>query len=102
MTRGPASSRPGLARERGAGRQRLDAPSVGAVALARGPVHVDHDVTELPGRADAAAIELAPEDQPTADPGPDRQQHDLAGAPRGARPMLRQRRHVAVVIDEYG
>ena len=90
-----------LARQRRARGQRLDAPVVGAVALAGRAVLVDHHVAELAGRADRAAVQLAAEDQPAADPGADRQQHRLVGAPRGARAVLGQRGQVGVVVDEH-
>ena len=52
-------------------------------------------------RSDRAAIRRSAEDQPTADPGPDRHHHDLAGANGGAGSMLGEGRHVAVVVDEH-
>ena len=86
--------RPALAPERGARGERLDAAAAGAVALARRAVHLDHDVAELGAGAGRAAVELAAEDQPAADPGPDRQHHRvrlrLARRRRGARPARRR------------
>ena len=84
------------------GRERLDAPVVRAVALAGRPVLVDHHVAELTGRADPAAVQLAAQDQPAADPRADRHDHRLARSARSAGPVLGERRHVGVVIDEYG
>ena len=82
------------------GGDRLDAAVVRAVALARRAVDVDDDVAELGAGAGRAAVELAAEDQPAADPGPDRQ-HDHVGASRaGAEAVLGERRDVGVVVDE--
>ncbi len=84
--------RPALAAERRARGQRLDAAVVGAVALAGRAVGLDHDVAELgpgPGRA---AVDLAVEDQPAADPGPDRQHHRCAASPGRRRRGTRRAR----------
>src|SRR6185312_7024360 len=75
---------------------------VGTVALARRAVLVDHHVAELSGCTDPTAVQLAPQDQPAADPGADRHDHRLVGPTRGAGTMLGERRHVGVVVDEYG
>ena len=119
VTSGPSSSRPSasarpspelrtlagdpqrLARERGARRERLDAAVVGAVALTRRAVQVDHHVAELGAGADRAAVELAAEDQPAADPGADRQHDRLAAAARRPGAVLGERRQVGVVVDEH-
>ena len=67
--------------ERGARGERLDAAVIGAVALAAGAVLVDHHVAELGAGAGRAAVELAVEHQPAADPGADRQQDEVAASP---------------------
>ncbi len=90
-----------LAHERGAGRHHLQAAAVGAAALARRAVHVDHHVAELSARPDPAALQPAAEHEPTADAGAEREHHHVARAAAGAVPRLRQHRAVAVVVDHH-
>src|SRR5205823_1196881 len=59
-------------------------------------------VTELGCSADCTAVDLAAEDQPTANPGPDRHHDRFADSAGGAGPVLGDGRQIAVVIDEYG
>ena len=91
-----------LAGERRARRERLEAASVRAVALAARAVDLDHDVPSSAPRPDGAAVQLAAENQAAADAGPERQHHRLAGAARCAGPVLGQHRQVGIVVDEYG
>ena len=66
-----------LAPDRGARSDRLEAAVVGAVALAAGPVLVDHHVTQLRAGARVPAVELAVEHEAAADAGADRQADDV-------------------------
>ena len=58
-------------------------------------------MTELSAGANPAAVQLAAEDQPAADAGPDRHDDDLAGADGGAGAMLGERCQIRVVVDEH-
>ncbi len=67
--------------------------------LAGRPVDVDRHVPELGSGADRAAIEAAVEDEPAADPRPEREHdHVLAPAARSVA-VLRERSGVRVVLD---
>ena len=75
-----------LAHERRAGGHRLQAAAVRAVALARRPVDVDHHVAHLGAAADRSrGRPRRASTQPAADPGAEREQHDVGRALRRAR-----------------
>ncbi len=99
VTNGPVSSRPSSSASPSAvsGRRatRSDAsrtsadpdamtsrqPRLGQLPWHGGPsMSIDH-VAELAARADPSALEPAAEHQPAADPGPDREHHDVVDAP---------------------
>jgi hypothetical protein len=58
-------------------------------------------VTHLRPAAEPAAVDLAPEHEPAADPGPQGQQHNFRAARRGTDPRLAQDRAVGVVVDHH-
>src|SRR5438093_945975 len=83
--RGPrpaAHALTGLPGDRGAAGKSLDAAPVAAVA--ERPVDLDHDVAELPRGSAGPGVELAAQDQASADPGRDRHVDQVLGAPAGA------------------
>ena len=72
---------------------RLDVAAARAGALARLAVLDDHHVPDL----GPAAVELAVDDDPAADAGAERQQHEVVRAPPGAVRELGERRRAPVV-----
>ncbi len=73
-----------------------------AVAGALGSVRVHHDVAELSRRALGAAVDLAVQQQPTADAGAERDQHGVVDPAGGAGTMLGEDGHVRVVVHPDG
>ena len=59
-------------------------PQFGQLPWHGRPVDLDHHVPHLGAAADPAAVDLAAQQQPAADPGPEREQHDLGRALRDA------------------
>jgi hypothetical protein len=94
----PASPPHGHARDRRAGRHRLDAAEVAAMA-ARAFL-VDADVADVAGRAVGAAVHLAVADDAAADAGADLDDEEV-GQRTLQPPQLAQRHQVDVVVDEH-
>ncbi len=92
-------SRLRLPAQRGARRDGLGATVIWAVALAPGAVGVDDHVAELGARASGTAIDLTVDDQPAADPRPDRQEDGVSRASRGAPPVFGESGGVRVVVE---
>ena len=97
-----APSRRASSHERRTRHVDLGAAVVGAVAVARRAVELDHHVSELTCCPEGATVELVAEDQPAGDTGPQRDYDCLPVAATGAGPVLGQCRTVAVVVDEHG
>ena len=119
VTNGPVSSRPSSSASPSAvsGRRatRSDAsrtsaepdaitsrqPRFGQCPWHGGPsMSIDH-VPELPAGADPAALQPPAEHDPAADPGPEREHHDVVRAAAGAVARLGEHRAVAVVVDRH-
>ena len=81
----------------GPGGEGLEVP-VPAAAAGRA-ARLDHDVAELGSAAGGAAVRAAVQDQAAADPGAEREHHDVPRPACGARPPLGDRRGVAVVVE---
>ena len=88
----PCSRRPRSRRPRCA-RGRCSAPWHGAA------VELDHDVPELGGGADGAAVGAAVEDQPAADAGAEREHDHVLRPAAGADLPFGDRGRVRVVVD---
>ena len=87
--------------ERRTGHVDLEAAASRAASRARRAVHLDHDVAEVGGRADRAAVHGAVEEQPAADARADGQHDDVPRAGGRPGPGLGEHRRVAVVVDEH-
>ena len=100
--RPPRDGQRRLAHERRAGGDGLEAAPVRAVALARAAVHLDDHVAHLGAAHDPAAVDLAAQQQPAADPGAEREQRDVGRALRDPDPRLADHVAVRVVVDHDG
>src|SRR6202043_2366904 len=89
LTRGPGNAGP-------AG-ECLDAATVAAGA--ERPVALHDDVADLPGTPVRAGIELAADQQPSANPSRHRDVDELAGAATGTAAMFAEGRQVRVVME---
>ena len=90
--------RPGLAHEGVAAGVLL--PAAAVAALAAVPARDDLHVAELAGDAEAAALDLAVDEDAAADAGAEGHHHHVGLAARGAEPPLGPDRGVGVVVDE--
>src|SRR5215208_3600472 len=96
-----ARQRLAVAAERGAARKRLEAPDVAAAADDRHVV--EHlDVADVACAPLSAAVELAADDDPGADPRSDLHEHDVVVAAGDAGTKLAERHQVDVVVDPHG
>ena len=87
-----------VARDRPAGRPRLDAAELAAAAERR-LGRVELDVADIAGSAATAAIDLAAGHDAAADAGAGLDEEEVIGV-RPEAPMLRQRHQVHVVVDQ--
>ena len=100
--RAPGSRRGGrVAGEGRASGERLEA--AGVAARTGWAQVVDTDVTDVPGAAVHAAVELAVDDDPAADARPDLHEEEVAGvaSDASAGALFADGEHVDVVVEDY-
>ena len=71
-------------------------------AIAGHPLHLDADVAELARHPAAPMDEFAIDNEPTADAGPEREQHHVFASARAAAPVFAERPGVGVVLEDDG
>src|SRR6185369_17499601 len=65
-------------------------------------LEADGDVVELAGGPVMAALELAAEHEPGAEPGADREEHEVVDAAGDPEPPFAERSEIDVVLDRDG
>ncbi len=77
-------------------------PAAASAARAGRAVRIDDHVTDLAGEAGRTDLHTIADDDPSADPGAERDQDDVVQASSGAQPVLGQHGEVGVVLDDHG